>query len=76
MSAEMTSKSIIPILTAFIALLFIFTQATNPGVRLRITDKGLQYGKCLHVGLMVIVFLIIDSIQRSPPASFRHVFNI
>lgn len=47
--SKMTSKSIISILTALIAaLLFIFTQATNPGVRLRITDKGLQYGEFLH----------------------------
>ncbi|KAL9983277.1 hypothetical protein ACROYT_G005423 [Oculina patagonica] len=52
MSAEMTSKSIIPTLTAFIALLFIFTQATNPGVRLRITDKGLQYVDSIAVQLL------------------------
>ena len=44
--SKMKSKSIIPILTTFIAFLFVLTQATNPGLRLRITDKGLQYGKC------------------------------
>ncbi|KAJ7390728.1 hypothetical protein OS493_022809 [Desmophyllum pertusum] len=49
----MANKSIIPILTAFLALLLISTQATtNPGVRLRITDKGLQYVDSIAVQLL------------------------
>jgi len=39
----MSSRSIISILTALFALLVVLTRATNPGIRLRITNKGLQY---------------------------------
>ena len=35
----------ISITTVFLAFLLIALQATNPGVRLRITEKGLQYGE-------------------------------
>lgn len=46
----MTSKSIISILTAFLAFLLI--EATNPGVRFRITDKGLQYVDSIAVQVL------------------------
>ena len=52
----MAKRTIIPILTALIALLLVSTQATNPGIRLRITDKGLQYGKSRHFRLQNILF--------------------
>lgn len=47
--SKMTSKTVIPILTAFLAFLLIFARATNPGVRLRITEKGLQYGEFISL---------------------------
>ena len=43
--SKMTSNLIISISTASLALLLISAQATNPGVRLRLTDTGLQYGE-------------------------------
>lgn len=52
----MAKRTIIPILTALIALLLVSTQATNPGIRLRITDKGLQYGKSRHFRLQNLLF--------------------
>ena len=44
---KMKIKSIISIVTSFLAFLLI--QATNPGVRLRITEKGLQYGEFISL---------------------------
>ena len=51
----MANRSIISILTVIFALLVVFTRATNPGIRLRITDKGLQYGKSHRAGLQTFL---------------------
>jgi len=39
----MANRSVTSILTALFALLVGLTRATNPGIRFRITNKGLQY---------------------------------
>ena len=49
--SNMANRSVISILTALFALLVGLTRATNPGIRFRITNKGLQYGKSHRVGL-------------------------
>ena len=55
----------ISILIAFLAFLLISVQATNPGVCLHITEKGLQYGEFKH-------FLLGDYLTQFIPAEELH----
>lgn len=43
-------------LTGFLALFMILPPAkANPGIRLRVTDKGLQFGECRYGGLTLFI---------------------
>ena len=39
---------VIPLLLGLLAISLVLAQAINPGIRLRVTDKALQYGKSPH----------------------------
>ena len=42
---------VIPLLLGLLAISLVLTQAINPGIRLRVTDKTLQYVSLLTLGL-------------------------
>lgn len=54
--SKMKKNLKIPMLTGFLALFMILPPAkANPGIRLRVTDKGLQFGECRYGGLTLFI---------------------